>query len=175
MKGLRIKGGPEHIDSFKQLGVEPDMTPMAEIYIALQKGMVDGTICPYEALKTMRLAEVAKFLTLIPSARGAYPSKAFNLDSWNKLPPDIQKIFEDNGDWHGLQIAEEFMKEDEEGLAFAKEQGVEFITPPQAEVDRWVEMMNAGAIKTAKALDAKGLPGSKIFNRVQQLIKESKK
>jgi TRAP-type transport system periplasmic protein len=138
----------------------------------LQKGIIDGTVCPLETLKTMRLAEVAGYFTLIPSARGAYPSKAFNWDSWKKLPPDIQKIFEDNGDWHGLKIVEEFIKKDEEGLAFAKEQGVEFIKPLKSEVDKWVEMMNVNSIKVSKELDAKGLPGTKIFNRIHQLINE---
>lgn len=175
MKGLRIKGGPEHIAPLKKVGAAAELAPMGEVYISLQKGILDGAFCAYETLKTMRLAEVGKYFNLFPATRGAYPSKAFNLDSWKKLPPDIQKIFEDNGSWHGLTLIEGFLKDDEEGLAFAKEQRVEIIEPPKVERDQWVEIMNESALATAKDLDSKGLPGTKMYNRIQQLIKESKK
>ena len=48
-----------------------------------------------------------------------------NLDSWKKLPPDVQKVFESNTDWLALDTLKESRKPEDEGLELAKKAGVQ--------------------------------------------------
>ena len=148
---------------------------MSEVYVALQKGIMDGVLVSPEGLKTMSLAEVCKYLTMTNLYRVHTASRAMNLNSWNKLPPDIKKVFEDNIEFWGLGTDKEFEKTDEEGMAYGKKLGVEVLPMPKEEMAKIYAVMREKATKQAQDLDAKGLPGTKIFQEAQRLIQQYSK
>jgi TRAP-type C4-dicarboxylate transport system substrate-binding protein len=98
-----------------------------------------------------------------------------NLGVWNKLPKDIQKVFEDNIEWWGLETDKAFIKADVEGKEIAKKLGVELINLPKDEMEKFYAPVKELAAKEAKALDARGLPGTKMYQEAQNLIQKYKK
>jgi len=51
-----------------------------------------------------------------------------------------------------------------------QENGMEFITLPKAESDKFYKPWRAHALLKAKELDAKGLPGTKMLQEAERLI-----
>jgi TRAP-type C4-dicarboxylate transport system substrate-binding protein len=79
-----------------------------------------------------------------------------NLDSWNRLPPDIKKILENDIEFWGLETDKDFNKTNQEGAAYGKKMGVEFRTMPKEKLTKLNVPMKELATKEAKDLDAKG-------------------
>ena len=68
--------------------------PQNDTYEALQKGVVQATLCPIGTLKGWKQGEVIDYVAET-SAIGYTTAMfvAMNLERWNSLPPDIQKVF----------------------------------------------------------------------------------
>jgi len=172
LKGLKLRLPAPLVKPMAELGVQPVSIPMNEAFIALQKGIAEGVTSNYETLKTMRHADIAKYYTMLVSPRGAYPSRAMNWNTWNKLPKDIQKIISDSSQWWSLKIIEENKKDAEEGYQYAVEKGVEFIEVPKEDQEKWTALLIKHARLEAERLDEKGLPGSKMFLFTRGLVED---
>lgn len=167
MKGLRIRAANDYIGPLTAMGAEGVAMPMQETYPALQKGVVDGVIANYETLKSLSFGEVAKFYTEIPHSRGAYPSRAMNMDVWNSLPEDIRQVFDDNVEWLTQRNTELAIAAEEVGLEYGKELGVVFNTPGPEVQEAYAAHFAPNAEEVAATLDAMGLPGSAILADVR--------
>ena len=53
--------------------------------------------------------------------------------------------------------------------------GVEIITLTAQEMARWAELAKTMNNNYVASVDAKGLPGTKVFNEIQKFVKEYKK
>lgn len=171
LKGMRIKAPLELVQPLKALGAETLIMPMTEVYESVSKGILTGLWTSRELYKSMKFADIVKFETNLPSVTGPIPARIMPLSAWNKLPPDIQKIFDANKEWWSLEAAKEVEKVDAEGLELAKKVGIEFIQLPQAEVQKFNDLYESELVKSAKGLDAKGLPGTKYYQDLRLLIK----
>jgi TRAP-type transport system periplasmic protein len=150
--------------------------PVVEMYESLQKGIIQGVIFAHGDYKSLKLAEIVKYETEnFAQDRGVYVSRAMNKDAWNKLPPDIQKIIDASTNWWGETIHTESKKPEEEGRAMAEKAGVQFFKMDQAGLQKYSTTFDAENLKEAQALDAKGYPGTKIYNEARRLVKQYNK
>jgi tripartite ATP-independent transporter DctP family solute receptor len=86
---LRVPGGVWRVKMFKDYGANPSPMPLAEVYSALQSGVMDGQENPFPQIASAKFHEVQKFLSL----SGHVYSPAYLVigeDSWKKLPADVQ-------------------------------------------------------------------------------------
>ena len=145
--------------------------PMGEVYASLQKGILDGTIAPYETLVGFKFAEVIKYFTTFPAPRAAYGSRAMNQEvlgrSARRHPEDLHRQ-------QHLLVAAWCMnisdKQDAVGKEFGEKHGVEFITPPEKDARRLSRRPGRGLRGVAKKLDAKGLPGTRDDERRRGMV-----
>ncbi len=172
LKGMRIKTGRELIAPLKHYGAEGVIIPSVETYETLQKGIINAAFQQPQYYKAAKLTEVVKYDINLTSVMGPFPNKAMPLKSWNKLPKEIQKIFENSGDKWTLFMLEEIEKTDREVFDMARKAGITFIELPSSEIEDFNALTDEEALKTAKELDAKGLPGTKMFQEVKRLIRE---
>jgi TRAP-type transport system periplasmic protein len=175
LKGLRMKAPVETLAVLKHYGAEGVVIPTPEVFEQLQKGILKAAFSTAESYKSAKLAEVVKYDTNLITAMGPFPEKAMSLKSWDKLPKDIQKIFEDSGDkWTMFQL-EEVEKTAQAGLEFAKQSGITFIEMPTKDVQAFNAIFDEEALKSAQVLDAKGFPGTKMFQEAKRIIRENQK
>lgn len=174
LKGMRVKITADLAEVFKVLGAEGVVVPMTETYEQLQKGILDAALISYEGLKSFRLAEVAKYLVILDFYRTHGGSRAMNLKVWQQLPPEVKKVFEDNIEYWGVETDKEFEKKHEEGIAFGKQMGVQFIKLPESEIEKFYAPLRSIAEGKAKELDRMGYPGTKVLEEAQRLIKKYK-
>jgi len=78
----------------------PVAMPMSESYDALSKGVAQGIICPYEAMRGFRLAEVVNNSAEYGSAYVNANYIVMNKDKWNAIAPNDRKAIEEvNNEW----------------------------------------------------------------------------
>lgn len=173
LKGMKIRTDPQSFAVWKELGADVVNVPMTEAYESLQKGIVKAIVSPNEAYKTWRFAEFVKYEypNMIVS-RGVSPSLAMNINTWNKLPPDIQKIFDDNRHYYFLKKMETEGPRHEEGVKLAESYKVIRNPMPQSEVNKFNEIYEKQILKVASEMDAKGLPATKIYKEAQNLLQK---
>jgi TRAP-type C4-dicarboxylate transport system substrate-binding protein len=156
------------------LGGTPVSMPMGDTYDALSRGVVEGSIAPYEALEGWRWGEVVKFTT---EAWGMSYSSAFfvamNKDKWNALPPDIQKIIE--------QINEEYIEKhgkawadiDKSGKDFTIKLGNKIISLSREENERWAKAVSPILDDYVNSMKAKNLPGEEVLKFCLDYLKKN--
>jgi TRAP-type C4-dicarboxylate transport system substrate-binding protein len=92
-KGLRIRAAGSAESFFlKALGVVPINMSAGEVYMALQRGTVDGASSTIERFLNSKFYEVATYVTVDNSMPDITSPLAVNLDFWNKLSNTDQQI-----------------------------------------------------------------------------------
>ena len=112
---LRVPGGVWRVKMFKDYGANPSPMPLAEVYSALQFGVMDAQENPFPQIASAKFHEVQKFLSL----SGHVYTPAYLVvgeEFWAKLPKDVQgtlsKIAWDIGDFaraEGERLDKELM------------------------------------------------------------------
>lgn len=168
IKGMKIRTpGGQQTNYIKSLGAEPIFMPLADVYMAIQTGTIDGLVtCPPLVL-SFKLYEVVKH-GVVATFGCVTEGVVMNLESWNKLSPEQQKIieavarnpFRTTG---GLtrQVYKEMMKE-------IADKGVSLFPLPPEEAERWYERFREETRKWVADLERKGLPAKevvKLFNQ----------
>ncbi|MBI1621785.1 TRAP transporter substrate-binding protein [Aquamicrobium zhengzhouense] len=170
LQGLRIRSAVDFIGALTAHGAEGVTMPMTDTYPSLQRGVLDGVIAPYEALKSLSFAEVVKYYSELPHSRGAYPSRAINANAWAKLPEDIQKVFEDNIDWWTKATFDYAQESEDAGREYGVQHGVQFNAVDPAVIAEYAKAFEPAARETAKQLDAKGIPGTEIHDKIRAAL-----
>lgn len=171
--GMTIRAWPDVTPVFDKLGAESLTLPSADVYVALQKGTLDGATSSWEQLKTYKWAEVTKYhITMNMATGGMAYTTVMNWDTWNNLPPDIQKVFEDNiANWIN-ENNKRMAQADTDGYKFAKELGNTFIDLPSQELDKFYGLMDANFLEIMAKLDAKGYNATAIYKELRRLVEE---
>jgi TRAP-type C4-dicarboxylate transport system substrate-binding protein len=179
LKGLKLRmlGGPP-TEAMKALGAVPLLLGMPDVYMAMQRGTIDGMGVPLGVLEIFNLYEVIKYWTHVPITT-AYITVAMSKAKWNSLPPDIQKAIMSVSGYEGSRTyahnyhdsyEQPVRKEMEE---FVKKGGhkVEEYTLPKAELDRWIKTGGKPVWDSwANTMEAKGLPAQNLLADVLKLI-----
>jgi TRAP-type C4-dicarboxylate transport system substrate-binding protein len=110
--------------------------PYTESYSLLEKGTADAVITAPAAMNIFLLSDVAKYCVssyMVAALHGF----SINLDSWDKLPGDIQDILVEEAQKTSDEIDQWLVGEWEADFARLTDAGVEVYHVPQAEIDRW--------------------------------------
>lgn len=86
---LRVPGGVWRVKMFKAYGANPSPMPFAEVYSALQSGVMDAQENPFPQIWSAKFHEVQKYLSLT----GHVYTPAYLVvgeDFWQKLPKSVQ-------------------------------------------------------------------------------------
>ena len=92
-KGLKLRvAGSAQAVLFRALGVVPVSMSAKEVYMALQRGTVDGASCNIERYYKSKWYEVAPYVTVDNSIPDINSWFVINLNFWNKLSKSDQQI-----------------------------------------------------------------------------------
>lgn len=171
-KGLKIKAAGAFTKIVKDLGAEGMFIPMGETYVGLQKGTIDACLAPYSTIKAFKFNEVAKYITVLNLSSMVRPTRAMNMDSWNRLPEDIKDVFENSIQFWSMEENKWRVKDDEEGYTIAQKAGIEIIELPPKELAKVYKTAEKTILEEATALDKEGYPGTDIFKATRKLIEK---
>ncbi len=133
LRGKKIRVfSPAQARYLTALGAEPLSMPIADVYSALQRGMMDGLITGFEWVSGMKMWEIAGHVSDINIAPlGCYI--VASKKGWAKLPQDLQKTLLEIGPEltnRGWDLGQENV---DEGTRLAKEHGMVITVPGRAE------------------------------------------
>ena len=95
-------------------GVAPVITAAGDRYVNLQSGVIDADLLWLDLQYALSLHEQAKYLVQIPFGSFVAEDVMMNLDSFNRLSPEIQKILIDVGKESEIYVAEYLKKRHDE-------------------------------------------------------------
>jgi TRAP-type C4-dicarboxylate transport system substrate-binding protein len=173
LAGVRIRtGGGQLSEIVKSLGAVPVALSVPETYNAMERGVVDGTILPYEAAKAFKLSEVTKHVVGV----GIYTASQFtimNLDKYNSLPPDLRKVIDElSGPWGAEFAGAAWDKAEDEGLAAIKAAGIQHHKISDQQRAAWREKTKTVEEEWVRTMEAKGLPAKQALADLKELLKK---
>ncbi|MBP1695477.1 MAG: transporter substrate-binding protein [Deltaproteobacteria bacterium] len=136
LKGMTLRGLGFIAGVVSALGATPRPIPTPEAYEAMQKNVIDGLMIPMETMRAFRYAEVAKHVTECWAIGQVYTFYlVMNKNVWNKLPADIQKIFNEYP--FEEKFATMWNEIDIDGKKYGEEKGLQFIELQSEEISKW--------------------------------------
>ena len=142
LKGMKIRVPPLTRFFVKAVGAEPVTLPPSEVYLALERGTVEGFTWPYyDGFTNFGWHKVTKFLIGHPLYRDGI-GIAVNLKKWNSLSKDVQQAMLDSvapvqrwsAGWMSAHQAYQ--------LAAMKKAGMKVIKFSDAEAKNWAKTSN---------------------------------
>jgi len=172
LAGLKIRAAtPVLTNMVKLLGAIPVSIPAPDTYTALERGTVDGTIFPWEAISSFKIAEVLKHH--VDSGLYVAPFLTYmNIKKYESLPPDLRKVIDEvSGMWASEFTGTVWDKNELEGLAAVKKANGTVYKLPAEERQRWITKVKAMEEDWIKGVEAKGLPGRQALNDLREALK----
>lgn len=167
---LRASGGAAQI--LAAWGANPVGMPMPATLEALQKGVVKGLLSSLETLKDLQFANYCPYVTMTQTA--IYPfAVVMNLESWNNLPPEVQKVMDDlvteQSEWTGTYMDQHVHEAVQWAVTTHK---VQIIRLSTAELAHWNQLLEPLTAKWVEEAKAKGLPAEAMLADIKASIRQ---
>ena len=177
IKGMKIiSSGAGLAAELAAMGAATMDVKVGDMYMSLERGLAEGICAHFPVLHAFGVLPVVKYHTMFGNgAVFSIDNVLMNLKTWNSLPPDIQKIFEDLSPWLGQEIIKADVGYVAMVIGKAKEMGHTFITPTPAEMKLWREAAQPVHDKWIADTEAKGLPGKAVYKEATRLLKKYNK
>lgn len=174
LKGLRIIGwDTQRLDLLRHLGANPMEISPLDTYLALERGMADGVMCPLAPVRSYKISDVAKYHTIVDLGVGPFYA-VMNLEKWNSLPADLQSLIEETT---GAEMARRCGITLDEGAVedskWMLDNGHTFYVLPPEEKARWIEATSPLQESWLKSMEAQGFSSAKeILETAKQLAEK---
>ncbi|WP_342643726.1 TRAP transporter substrate-binding protein DctP [Rhodoligotrophos ferricapiens] len=170
-KKIRSSGGVQE-RSVENLGAVPVAIPAPDLYPALQRGTIDGTLFNTPTAAGYKLEEQLKWSTSNLNL-GLFPVLyVINENVWSTLPEDIQKAMIQAGrDVIPLAIEADRKREVEFDEAL-KARGGGMYAIEAEELPNWAAALKPVSEAWIKNLTGQGKPADKVFARWEKLVTE---
>jgi TRAP-type transport system periplasmic protein len=170
-KGMKMAPvGEWSANIIEALGWVPTSVPPEESTSALQTGVNDGTGISMYLLWEFGWGPLVKYMTVPIHCDEMLVNCSMNINTWNKLPKDIQDIInsmlEPNVDVQDTAVVKNYF----DSIPKAKSEfGIELITLPQSEQDKMNAAIQPVQDAFIKKLEDMGLPGKEYMAKFLEL------
>lgn len=135
--GLKLRGyGEISSETIKALGASPVTMGSGEVYMAIQRGVIDGQTSGTTAMLERKMDEVTKYLTI---TNHAYPEfiLAMNQKSFAKMSAEQQKLFMEAAKEVQDELRKNSKSEDIRAMEALKAKGMQVYVVPAADLKEW--------------------------------------
>lgn len=175
LQGLEIRASGTQIDTMEMLGATPVGMGMGDAYEALARGVIEGNLAPAEVLEGWNMAEVIDYITVVPVVYNSVHYVTMNRELWESFPESIQQaitevnqtIFEEAASSLWDQLNESAMNYTRENFP-----DVEIIELSSEEHARWMERLQPLQEEYIEKMEAQGLPGREVIQRILELTEK---
>ena len=180
MKGKKLRGPTRIINGMlKNLGAVPIGMPLPAVPSALSKGVIEGTVIPWEVTRAFKIAELTKTHTEFGGDHALYTAVfvlAMNKAKYDSLPADLKKVLDDNSGGYAGGFAGRVMQEqDAPARKVAADRKNNIVRIEGAELQRWKDAAKPVVAAWVAEMNAKGLPGQAMVDDARALIAKHSK
>ncbi|MBN1367637.1 MAG: TRAP transporter substrate-binding protein DctP [Dehalococcoidales bacterium] len=172
MQGLVFSIMPSYEEWFEIMGAKTIFIPLEDTSNYLKKGVLDGYCGPLynTALGSLELTpyhtDIGSQLFLI------YNPIVINPDTWDLLPTNIQKIFDNLEPFFTDLMLDTIHQAEIEVLQTCQQNGHTFYAIPLQETQIWIENAKISHETWIQETEAVGKPARLIYNELNRLIEE---
>lgn len=176
-KGMRIRALGQQGKAMEKLGAVPTSVPAPDVYVSLDRGLIDAVGFAYYAHESYRTWEIAKWFTRDLAVGSIACGSMINSDAYNRLPPQYQALLEEFRDSpKGYPAQYEALYEAEKRApGDFKERGLtEVVISPEKRAE-FEEIAGQPVWKEwAKEMTDKGYDGERLSNMILSLADKYK-
>ncbi|MCX8022307.1 MAG: TRAP transporter substrate-binding protein DctP [Syntrophorhabdaceae bacterium] len=139
LTGFNIRVSPMYLQVVKGLGGNPVVIPITDLYVALERKVVDGYCMVTVGIRDYGWHKHTKYIVDVPFYRGPNPIM-INLNTWKKLPKKLQDILTEatiEAEKRAVAKFEELQREERPLLL---KEGIQVITLPPAEKEKFLRV-----------------------------------
>ena len=178
LKGMKVRVPTRQTTKMlAALGATPVGMPVPQVPEALQKGVIDGTILPYEVMPALKVDELTKYHSGPDDSQPLIYNSVFiiamNKARYESLPPDLKKIIDANsGIGLSGQIGRLFAEVE---VANKKKIGGVTNVIANEEIEEWKKVVQPVTDGWVADADAKGVDGKALLKAAHDLINKYSK
>jgi TRAP-type transport system periplasmic protein len=139
LKGLNIRVSPMYLQAIKGLGGNSVVITPTEVYVALERNVVDGYCWPAVGIRDWGWQKQTKYVVDPPFYQGPNPL-VMNLKSWEKLPKKLQDILTEAATEAEKKVVAYYGDLLKKERPLLNREGVETITLPPGEKEKFLKI-----------------------------------
>ena len=175
MKGVTLRGPTRIInDLLSELGAIPVGMPLPAIPEALSKGVVKGTVVPWEVTTAIRLSELVGNHTEFAGNEALYTAAlilVMNKAKYDAMPDNLRAVLDGESGIKLSCTATRIMREmDAPARKIAENAGNKIVTLDEEEVARWKAAAQPVIERWIDDMVEKGIDGTELIEKVRILI-----
>jgi len=144
--GFKLRSSEMYIPFFQELGTTPVVLGPGDIYTALERGTVDGIGWSATGVNEGGWTRFLKYW-IEPPMYWTSTSITMNLDTWNRLPPELQRVIEEVSLAYEKESYETSARQAEEAKEGWRKAGMQPITLEGEAAKRFVDLAFGSAWK----------------------------
>ncbi len=159
------------------LGAAPIAMPVPELPTALQKGVLDGALIPWEIIPPLKIQEQTEY-QIEGVDKERFGTTVFqvsmNKDRWEGLPDDIKQAFRDASNTEWMKKVGKFWTEgDDFGIGLAVKAGNKHITLTEEETAVFREALAPVADRWIEEVSSKGIDGAALVEKAKAAVEKN--
>lgn len=139
LKGLNIRVSPMYLQMIKALGGNPIVIPPTEVYVALERNVVDGYCWPSVGIRDWGWHKQTQYVVDPPFYTVPNPL-LINLKAWNKLPKKLQELLTEAAKEAEKKVVAYFDDLEKKERPLLLKEGLQVITLPPAESEKFLRV-----------------------------------
>lgn len=177
MTGKKLRGPTRVInDLLKEMGATPVGMPLPAIPESLSKGVIDGTVIPWEVTPAVKLTELVGKHTEFLGDEALYTATivlVMNKAKYESLPDNIRAAIDAESGAKLSEFAAQVMFDnDKPGRDIAVANGNEITQLDEAEVARWKAASAPVVDRWIADMNGRGIDGQALIDQAKALIAE---
>ncbi|MYM57095.1 TRAP transporter substrate-binding protein [Thalassovita mangrovi] len=177
LEGKKLRGPTRVIsDLLGELGATPVGMPLPAVPEALSKGVIDGTVIPWEVTPAIKLSELVHNHAEFSGDEALYTATivmVMNRDKYDSLPEDMRAAIDAESGQNLAEFAAKVMYDyDKPGRDIAVAAGNTIVTLDEAEVARFKKKAEPVIARWVADMESKGIDGNALIEQAKALIKK---
>ncbi|MCI0509732.1 TRAP-type C4-dicarboxylate transport system substrate-binding protein [Chromohalobacter marismortui] len=177
IEGLKMRGPSRLVNRYlAKLGAEPIGMPVAQALEALSRGVIDGTVIPFEAITAMGLADITTEHTIFSGDRALYTTMmivAMDQDKYDALPEDLQAVIDAHSGAREAYRIGQIMDQADHRQILAIQSGAQpgtITRLDREETARWQAIGQEVVDEWIAEAEARGLDGQALYDDARRLV-----
>lgn len=177
LKGIRLRVNHKgSADYLKMAGASPGFMAPADIFLSLQKGIIDGSVMGWAGHHAYGITKLAQYFTEVPSVPGPFFAYIMNNRKFDGLSEDQKAaVLSVSGDFGAQLLARTGEKEIEVATKSIREDTSKEIIQLTAQEEKvWARKAMEAQEKVIEKMEKRSLPIRKFIKDVKELVKAEK-
>ena len=163
LKGVKVGGAGPNLPWLEFAGAVPVQSTLPDGYLSLQTGVYNGWLMFPSAYLGFKFYEPAPHYTQIGFGAMGVNGLTMNMKTFNKMPPEIQKILMEVGRGYEKQAGISLNGRQKAGLEGLAKVGAKMKVLPEEARAGWAKSLASFPNKQAKDADGRGMPGTEVM------------